>query len=295
MNNALKEVKTIKDNSKITDCLLLQDGRIALSSDYIKIYDIVTAKCNITIKEKNVITLCQIDNGNLISGSLISINFWKIEHNVYQNLFSIQINITSINLTSFSIISLSNNKFALFTLCHNKILLYEGNQPYSAQPYQKLVTKSKSGIISVLFIKKKNLLLSSTMDNNLYFWMLSTFQCISIMTDIFCCKKNSMCLIDDDRVIIGRKNAVSIVNITKCNRQDKIINLKFGNVNSMCKLNKELIVFGCKDGCYCVFNANSNKYNIIASGQKKDINTIIKIKQNTLLCTSDNNLKILKK
>ena len=77
------------------------------------------------------------------------------------------------------------------------------------------------GIISVLFIKKKNLLLSSTMDNNLYFWMLSTFQCISIMTDIFCCKKNSMCLIDDDKVIIGRKNAVSIVNITKCNRQDK--------------------------------------------------------------------------
>lgn len=295
MNNALKEVKTIKDSSKITDCLLLQDGRIALSSDYIKIYDIVTAKCNITIKEKNAITLCQIDNGNLISGSLISINFWKIDHNVYQNLFSIQINITSIKLTSFSIISLSNNKFALFTLCHNKILVYDGNQPYSAQPYQKLVTKSKSGIISVLFIKKKNLLLSSTMDNNLYFWMLSTYQCISIMTDIFCCKKNSMCPIDDDRVIIGRKNAVSIVNITKCNRQDKIINLKFGNVNSMCKLNKELIVFGCKDGCYCVFNGNSNKYNIIASGQKKDINTIMKIKQNTLLWTSDNTLKILKK
>ena len=49
MNNALKEVKTIKDHSKIIDCLLLQDGRIALSSDYIKIYDIVTAKCNITI------------------------------------------------------------------------------------------------------------------------------------------------------------------------------------------------------------------------------------------------------
>ena len=63
----------------------------------------------------------------------------------------------------------------------------------------------------------------------------------------------------------------------------------------MCKLNKELIVFGCKDGCYCVFNANTNKYNIIASGQKKDINAIIKIKQNKLLWTADNALKICKK
>lgn len=295
MDNALKEVKTIKDTSKIIECIFLHDGRIAICSDYIKIYDIISGKCNITIKEKNVIVLCQLSNDNIISGSLKEIKIWKIVQNTYKCLFVIQININSIQFTSYSLISISNNNFSFYTLYHNKILLYKGEPPYSAIPEHKLVTKSKMGIISVIYIKKKNILLSLTQENILYLWMLTTLQCISIMTDIFCFGIKSICQIDDDRVIIGRKNAVSIVNITKCYRENKIINLKFGNINSVCKLNKEIIIFGCKNGSYCVYNTKTNKYNIIASGQKKDINTLIQIKHNTILMSSDNTLKLVKK
>ena len=159
------EAKCITDHtSSVFSLLLLKDKRIASCSEdnTIRIYDPSNNyHCDQVIERhtKGITSICELDDGTIVSCSWdksIMIGDYTI-----RNAHDICIN---------KVITLPNNRIA--SCSGDKTIKIWMSKP----PYSNIATKVlKKGIISLLYIKERDILLSGAA-NTLLLWNMSTYQ-----------------------------------------------------------------------------------------------------------------------
>ena len=148
-------------------------------------------------------------------------------------------------------------------------------------------------VSSLLFIKKKEILVSSSANKILQLWSLRTYQCISSIRGAENYFFNSLYQFDNEHLVLGVNKKITIVNISKCIIEDKI-EVFSGYVLCFIKHNdNRRIICGCDDGKICVYNMNTKESYIIQTEHSDTIFDIQRLNENTLIsCSWDKTIRI---
>ncbi len=225
--SSLTLLKTINEQScPILSLIVLSDGRLA-SCSYtkdVKIYDINNDyHCDITIPIPGVSYVSQLTNGHLIASltsdiQILSItkDSFKLEHTI-QKAHSAIITKT-VELTKERFASCSNDK---------TIKVFD----YKSYSLIKTLEGHKEYVQAMLYIKGKDILLSGSYQENIHIWNLSTYQCETVIKDVYCVSRNSLYQIDDNKVIAGGLNKVWVIDLLSnaviCSFEDYQLNSVF--------------------------------------------------------------------
>ena len=255
--NNIINIKIINEHSDdVYSLLLLSDGRLASCSydKTIKIYDIKNNyHCDITLEghTHSVNYISQLDNNKLISCSDDrSIKIWSITQSSYQCDYTIN---NAHNGVIFKVISLTNNRIA--SCSYKTIKIWNSNHPYN-------LINTLNGhtyyVRSIIQLKDKDILISGSWDNTLRKWNLLTYQCDKIINNVDCCDNNSLLEIDNNRIIVGGYNVITIVNISNDIIEHQIKNEKLSYAYSFVQLRNGKILCGCSYGLICLYDINLN-------------------------------------
>ena len=123
---------------------------------------------------------------------------------------------------------------------------------------------------------------------------MSTYQCITVIEGVECYFTNSLYQIDKDRVIVGRENSFSILNIDKCVIENRIKDESIGYVYCFLKLrDNKTILCGCNNGRFCFYDMNTEQYKITNDNHCYAISDLLLIDDNTFLsCSMDDTIKV---
>lgn len=233
----------------VTSLNKLQDGRIAVSSANNTI-SILSIDSNNEIKTEQILDehcqgvdyVSQLSNGKLLSCSFDrSIKIWKSENNKFYVEHTIQ---EAHSQPIHKVIPLSNNRFASCS-GHSSIKIWSSNPPYELITILKENTPNFSSIIQ---LNNKELLLSTSDSHLLYIWNLVTYLKETTITEVDCGYHNSIIQIDDNRVVIGGTDKITIVNVKYFYIQKIIDESSLYYVDSVVYLGNELILCGNNEG-----------------------------------------------
>ena len=123
---------------------------------------------------------------------------------------------------------------------------------------------------------------------------IKDIKCIKVTYGGICCSTNSLYQIDKDRVIVGRFNSFSIVNIDKCIIEKRIKDKSLGYVRCFLKLrDNKTILCGCYNGIFCFYDMNTEQYKITKNNHNDYITDLLLIDDNTFLsCSTDTTIKV---
>ena len=293
--SSLRPFKVIKIHDDIVkSLLLLKDGRIA-STDFHNITKLIDPKkdfsvdTSLTNNDSCEYSMCQLDDGNVVSASdNFSIKIWNVITG--ECIFKIK-NAHSAWLSK--IIKLPLNRFAS-AANDNMIKIWKSDAPYSDTPI-KVLNLHTSAVYSLVYIDKKDIMVSSSFDGILRMWNMTTYECVSFIEGLASDAKN-MIQIDDDRVISSFNGKITIVNV----KENKVENsIEEGRVDyglSFVKLRDDkTIICGCNSGFFVVYNIDTKEHQVIRSDHKDDINDLIKYDDETFIsCSSDKNIIVWK-
>ena len=122
-------------------------------------------------------------------------------------------------------------------------------------------------------------------------------QCVTVIKGANCYSTNSLFQIKNNRVIVGRYNSFSIVNIEKCLIEKTIKDESLGGVRCFLKLrDNKTILCGCNNnGIFCFYDMKKNEYKITKDNYNDSISDLLLINDNTFLsCLWNNTIKVWK-
>ena len=155
-----------------------------------------------------------------------------------QSLYKCIHTIKNAHLSSvYAITSLSHNRFASSGI-DGFIKIWSTNKPYNLISTLKV---NKKEIVSPKQLNKKEKMISLSWDETLTIWNLITYQCESILQDVYGPNMNSIIQTSDGKIIVGGDKVLSIVNE---------FNLKI-------EAQVPIDDIGC---IYCVLQVDKNKY-----------------------------------
>lgn len=213
MNEVTKTNITLDYTTQITFLLKTKDNRIAVSSENnIYLYDYYNAyHCDLTIpSEHKVFRLSLLKENHLASIHQMFISILAIHKNAYQCLYQIENKYTTW-VTYFIPIEVKSKNYIVSCSMNNSIVIWDGDN-YSNEPYKVLIDPHVDRpYLSYAFTDKL-----ITVSDNILIWSLSSFQIIIKNIQKF----SSICSpfiipFDKERVLIGRKNTVMILNVEK--------------------------------------------------------------------------------
>ena len=227
-------------------------------------------------------SICQLDDGTIVSCSWdksIIIGDYTI-NNAHNDAIN-------------KVIALPNNRIASCS-GDETIKIWKSNPPYSDTPIKVLEGHSYY-VISLLYIKERDVMLSGSRDDTLRLWNMSTYQCDKVIEGVQCYDTNSLYQIDKDRVIVGH-NSFSIVNIDKCVVEKTIEDKSLCVVYCFLKLrDNNTILCGCDKGLFCFYDMKAEEYKITMKNHKGLINDLLRINTNTFLsCSFDKTIRVWK-
>ena len=285
----VKCIKTITDHINIVYFLLpLKGKRIASCSNdnTIRIFNPSNDyKCDQVIRRhsEGINSICELDDGTIVSCS--SDNSIMIGDYTIKNAHDDCIK---------KVIALPNNRIASCSY-DATIKIWNCNPPYSNTPI-KVLEGHRGWVYSLLYIRKRDIMISGSGDYTLLLWNMSTYQCDTVINGVYCCYTNSLYQIDKDRVIVGTYRNFKIVNIDKCVIEKTIRDEAFGDVQCFLKLkDNQTILCGCDDGLFCFYDMNTGQYQTTENNHNKDITDLLLIDDNTFLsCSWDSTIKVWK-
>ena len=121
-------------------------------------------------------------------------------------------------------------------------------------------------VYSIIQLKDKDILISGSWDNTLRKWNLLTYQCDKIINKVKCCDSNSLLEIDNNRIIVGGYNVITIVNISNDIIEHQIENDKLSYAYSFVQLRDGNILCGTENGLICLYDI---KLNTLSFREKK--------------------------
>lgn len=229
----LTKVKTIKLYFFYCRFLfLLSDGRLAAcdSTKNIRIYKLTDNYiCDFVLKTEhtdNVNYICQLENGKLVTCSKDkSIKIWNISEKTYQNEHIIdKAHDEEIN----KIITLTKNRMAS---CSRDltIKIWSDNYPYNLI---QVLNRHSHSVTSIIQLKHKEMVVSSTSLTDIYIWNLSTYQNITVIKDAGCYSNQS---------IIETKNKLVTIDMIYI----RVINLEKYYVEKIIRAYNSCCLFDC--------------------------------------------------
>ena len=292
MNENIKYIKSISEHKGWVNSLcLLHDNRFASCSNdgNIKIFNKSTYECEITIpigKKFTLTSICQLDNNDILSSTNEkSILAFSISGNKYSLAF---INKSAHDGWITKAISLPNNRYA--TSSNDNTISVWSCAPYSEIPLTTLI-KHKQYINSMLYVKNKDLLISGSYDYSIIMWNATNYQSVIAIDGVYCCDRNSIKQIDEERIIVGGNNHIYIINISE-GKVEQDVKDNFGFVNSFMKLKEDVIICGLFGEVY-LYNMKEKKGEKVKSEHTKTLNDFLKIDDNVFIsCSEDHNINI---
>ena len=271
--------------SSVYSLLLLSDGRLA-SCSYDKTINIYNMKknyhCDLTLigHTWGVVSIDQLDNGKLISCSGFTIKIWSIYEKSYVCECTLK---DTANQVTQKVLSLPGSKFASCSTDKN-VKIWNGNPPYNLI---KILDGHIAALESLLCIKRKNKLLSGGKDNTLRIWNISTYQCQTIIMKVECFSQNSMIELENNKIFIGGKNKIAIIDLNKCIIEQKIENeTKVDHVSSSIYLKEGIILFGTRFGIINIYDIRNKTITKIKTTLIGDIRCFLKINENQFITGS---------
>lgn len=289
----LSQIKQLKNHSNsVYSLILLKDGRFASCSfdSTIKIYNPNNDyHCDITLSSapsnEFIISICQLDNGNLVSGSSIQNEDWS--YSSFIKIWSITtckclFTISNVNRKVIvKVISIPNNRIVSCSLEKDIKVWNE----HSETPI-KILKGHQCSLRSIIYIKNRNLLISSASDNTIRTWNMKTFQCMNIIKGINGYSGNSLYQIDNDRIIVGNVNDIFIVNMNNCIIEKSIKDDKLGNIRAFEIINDEYILGGGPIN-FVLIKRDTFEYKFTKDVHKGTIDNILKIGDRTIITCSN--------
>ena len=115
------------------------------------------------------------------------------------------------------------------------------------------------------------------------------------MTNIRCWSSNSVVEMDNNRVVVGGKNIIMIVNIEKKITEEIIENEILSNVFPLMIFSENIIICGCHCGMMFIYNIKQKQFNIFRSSHEGKIFGLLKTSKNQFIsCSSDKTIRIFK-
>ena len=249
----------------ITCLLLLQDGRLCISSEMIKIYNYTTKTFEQSFSHKdfvsNVCSMLQLKNTILVvSYAQTGLVFYNIYDNKSQP-YVIKATAKDIRdgLTNTELCHIDEKRFAACLL--NTITILSSNPPYD----KLFVLEGHiSTIASMIKIKNKNILISASQhkytiiysiiiisddkkEDTVRIWDLENKNCMKIINDIDCYSKQIV-QYDERIAIIGGYEQIILIDFINL-KIDAVIedeNIKDLFVYSLLKIDDNNILLGCE-------------------------------------------------
>ncbi len=230
---------------------------------------------NVSIKDENNFVTCSVD---LIIKTWIKRN--KYELNIIIDKAHKQ-NITNVIYVFNNLVSCSfDNTIKIWELKNNEYISI------------KTLTHS-NWVSSILFSKEKQILISAGSDG-LKFWNYENYNLICDFKEIKCIGKNNLKKIDDDKIIVARKD--EIINMISIKDKKIIKEIKI-NITCYCicvipKIN--ILLFGGEGKDIFIYNLEKFNYiNVVKNAHNDDILCISELKYGNIISSSeDNTLKI---
>ena len=301
---SIKPFKTVKAHQiSIISISLLKDGRLASCSidNTINILNMNNNfHCDMTLigHKKPVYFVIQLDSGDLVScSSDCSLKIWSITQTEYKCLFTIEkAHEEGIN----KIVLLSHSRIASCAQDNYLIKIWDMTPPYREKtkiPIKILGDFKEDDAmrmaISLLYIKEKDILVSGGFDYILRIYNMKSYQCINTINDIECYNPNSIYQIDKERIIIGGRDYITIVNIDKYVIENKISSQLCAVCSFVQLSDKKTVLCGCNGHYYVPKDSyikeikKEENFNLYELMIKRCINCFITTDENTFLSASD--------
>ena len=311
-NKELKEYiecnKIVRHKDAVVNIILLSDGRISSCSidGRINIYNKDTYQKDIMIdifefifyhtqlSNDNIIACCGLNNHNILRIYKIR-DYADLKYDLIQKL-------EGHNDWVWKVIEIEENKLVSSSK-DNTIKIWEKNMPdfFAENNYNCIKTitinsNSNNKPINIIKIKENELAAFSYGDKLLKFFDIKNdFKEIATINNIINgCDPNSMCVFDDNTLLIGgyESSGIYLINTLK-HEVISIVNNNIKEVNSFLKLSNGNILIGCKDENnanslieYKFYNNNLIKINSKENAHEKDIYSLIEMKDGTIVSSS---------
>lgn len=286
-NDVFTKKRKINSHSKeVNSLLLLQDNRIASCSEdnTIRIFNPSKwYKCEQIIENTSpVISICQMDNGTIVSAIDNDSNCIRIGEHIWIGIHDELIN---------KIITLSNNRIASCS-GDKTIKIMMKNPNNRALIIIKSLIGHREPVISLLYIKEKEMLISGSTDG-LLIWDMKTYELKSCIKGVSCTFRNALYQFDNNRVLVGSERKFYIVNIDKFVIERVVGCRKYGFVNCFIKMRDNMILCGCDKGKFLLYNMETNQNKMIRKSIIGDINDLLKIDCGTFIsCSTDKSINV---
>lgn len=263
----------------VRNLLLLNDGRFASCSDDYRviIYNQNTFKSEITITNfGSVSSIIQLPSNELVFPDDYSIKFTILFDTLYSYNYIIK---RAHDDVINSLILLSDNRIAS-SADDYKIKIW------NTKSYECIAIfyKHSDTITTVLSLKCKDSLISTSFDNTLIIWNLLSYQPESIIEGIECWTPNGLIEISNKRILIARGQMISVMNVFTYEIENSIEDDI--NFRCFCSLTENEIMFGCDKCIIGIYDIIKNKISYKESLHTNHISSIIKINSDTILTSS---------
>ena len=295
--NQFKVIKTINQhNDEVRNLIKLNDNRIVTCSydNTIKVFEIFEdlRYRGFTIKKhsSSVTYIALINPNKIVScSSDRTIKFISINESLYKCEFTIEkahrdIITKVIFLSCNRIASCSNDK---------SIKIWKSNFPYSDTPISVL-NGHNDKVSSIIQLVGTEYLLSGSHDSTLRIWSLISYQCVSVISDVYTESANSLLQYDEKRVVVGGMESFEVVDIKKGNKIIKMGYDGLREVNAFMKWKNDIVLMGCRYGFIGIFDINKgNTFYVRDTEHKKSITSLVRKDENSFYSTSeDGSIKI---
>lgn len=297
-SNYLNEIKLTKElNHQIGEvkCLCLTaDRRLASCSDdkTVKIFNLEDFTCEMTLEgHTDVVSYVGLlTNGCLISTSLDhSIKIWELKDHDYKCLATL----TKHNDAVWKACEISDERICS---CSSdcSVMVWKNTAPYDDIATLK---GHKSSVFSFIELKNKKYILSCCYgDDKLLFWNTTDYKCEKELSRIDCPRYGNNCLleINDNKVLVGGRNKITVIDTTTLQVKSKVKLLNAGFICSIVEFPNNLIITGSAGGE--IFEVDLDGNQILSKKEKaheKDITSLILLDDKKLISSSnDKTIKI---
>ena len=121
------------------------------------------------------------------------------------------------------------------------IKIWSTNKPYNLISTLKV---NKKEIVSLKQLDKKEKMISLSWDETLIIWNLITYQCESILQDVYGPNMKSIIQTSDDKIIIGGDKVLSIVDVFNLKIEEQVPIDDIGCIYCVLQVDKNKLLLG---------------------------------------------------
>ena len=291
----IKSKDTDMNCNHINSLLNLKDGRIASCSKngLIKIINPnknFNCDMNILTHQIWVHSLCQIDNGNIVSTASnknSSLMIFSISDNSYQLVHKIDIKYKNEYVLNVKVAALSDNRIATG---NDSLLIFDGTSK-TDKPIVALKER-RGDIENILYLREKEIAVTATTSNKVSVWDVKNYQLVTIISDLMCYGVNEMLRVSHNKILFG----LSLYNVDTF-EEEKDFGEQLGSLytESHLVLRDGVHLIGVSEEGFVMINMQTGENRIIYTAHKKRILDIKEIDDNTFItCGEDNTIRVWK-